>query len=849
MADSTQRAGAAVGRAHARDVWPLIGGVALCLGLVAFDAALGRERNFSSAVVIAPFLTALWGTSRHTAAVAALALVTCAISPLWNGGLASIEYFARVGVVVAGGAFAVIAASARSRLITGRARFALLAQVAELTEGADTLEDTTRRLGEAIVPAFADVCAIDVVSNGGLRRVAARAGGRGAAELEALLGRAATDGAAAAPAAQEFVHGSGSELLAAPSAAAVRALSRDEAERDGLDAAQACSAIVVALRARGRALGALSLALRSPAPGYEQDDLEFARVLSGRAALALDNAGLFTELETVEARLTAALGSLAEAVTVQDRTGNLVYANDAAAVLLGFESAEELLATPPGQIVDRYASFTEDGRPLRMEDLPGRRVLAGKDPGSLVVRAVDRVTGVERWTVVKATAVLDRDGRPDLAVNVVDDITTVKRAEMAQRILAEAGELLSSALDETRALDRLARMLVPQLADWCAIYVADAKGLPLAAVAHADPEKVRFAWEYDERWPVELEAPGGPGAVLRTGRPELLEVTDAMLASGARDSDQLVLLRTIGLRQALTVPIVASGEPIGALSLVSAESGRAITQDDVALAAELGRRAGTALDNARMVRERTRIARTLQAGLLPPRLPAIPGWASAALYRPAGRENWVGGDFYDAFRIQDGWMLIVGDVAGRGAEAASLTAMARYTLRATGQSVGSPLAALRQLNRELLERPGTALCTVACAVLKEEDDGAHVEVVCAGHPLPLLVREGRVEAVGTWGPLLGAFAEERWRTVRVPVAPGDVLVLYTDGVLDAKGSGDRFGEERLRDALTGSASADDAVAAVDRALADWREGDQDDDTAVLAIQRAPAPVLLPAGVR
>jgi hypothetical protein len=168
-----------------------------------------------------------------------------------------------------------------------------------------------------------------------------------------------------------------------------------------------------------------------------------------------------------------------------------------------------------------------------------------------------------------------------------------------------------------------------------------------------------------------------------------------------------------------------------------------------------------------MVRERTRIARTLQAGLLPPRLPAIPGWASAALYRPAGRENWVGGDFYDAFRIQDGWMLVVGDVAGRGAEAASLTAMARYTLRATGQSVGSPLAALEQLNRELLERAGTALCTVACAGPQGGRRREPTRTSCArATRCPCCVREGRVEAVGAWGPLLGAFADERWRTVR-----------------------------------------------------------------------------------
>ena len=163
----------------------------------------------------------------------------------------------------------------------------------------------------------------------------------------------------------------------------------------------------------------------------------------------------------------------------------------------------------------------------------------------------------------------------------------------------------------------------------------------------------------------------------------------------------------------------------------------------------------------------------------------------------------MGGDFYDAVPIEDGWMLVVGDVAGRGAEAASLTAMARYTLRATGQSVGSPLAALEQLNRELLERPGTALCTVACVVLGEDADGVYADIVCAGHPLPLLVREGRVDPVGSWGPLLGAFADERWRATRVPIAADDVLVLYTDGVLDAKGAEDRFGEDRLREALDG----------------------------------------------
>jgi serine phosphatase RsbU (regulator of sigma subunit) len=332
----------------------------------------------------------------------------------------------------------------------------------------------------------------------------------------------------------------------------------------------------------------------------------------------------------------------------------------------------------------------------------------------------------------------------------------------------------------------------------------------------------------------------GPAAVIRTGRSELVaDIPDEALVASISDPDQLAMLRTIGLRSLIVVPIVAAGRTLGALSLVSAESRRAFGEADLAIAEELGRRAGTAVENARLYQERTHIARTLQTGLLPPRLPAIPGWASAALYRPAGEENWVGGDFYDAFEIRDGWMLVVGDVVGRGPEAAALTAVSRYTLRATGRLLGSPVAALEQLNRELLERPGTALCTVASVMLHEvEGGGAQVDVVSAGHPQPLLVRDGVAQPIEAAGALLGAFDDERWEETTVDVAPGDILVLYTDGVLDARGPDGRFGEERLRAVLSGQRTADDAVGAIDAALSAFQTG-EDDDTAVLAVQRTP----------
>ncbi len=781
---------------HPAPWWPALAGGALCIALALLDMAWGPDRIISATVVIAPFLTAvLRGTTRQTAAVGALALACCVLSGAWNENFGSVDYLLRVGVVAAGASFAALAARTRVRLDASRARVALIASVGDLIVKAVTLEETVQRLGDALVPAFADLCVVDISRGGETQRLVAGAHGGRAAELEAML--------------------------------------------DTADA----SSLSVTMRAGGRDVGTLGL-VRASGRGFGEDDRALARVLAGRAALAFANAGLSTELETAEAQLGAALGSLAEAVTVQDASGKLVYANEAAAAVLGFDSARDLLATPPEEIVERYETFLDDGSPLTLERLPGRRVLAGEHPEPLVVRAIEKATGEEHWRVVKATAVRGPRGMPRMAVNVVEDITEVKRAELTQRLLARAGEVLGSTLDADEALQRLAAETVPQLADWCSAHLVAPSGeIRSAAVAHVDPAMLEFAREYRERWPVQPDDPTGAPAVIRTGVSELMEIPDRLIVESVSDPEQLALLRTLGLRSVMVVPIVGAGAPIGALSFVSAESRRMFVAADLALAEELGRRAGTAIEHARLYEERSRIARTLQTGLLPASLPEISGWASAAMYRAAGEENLVGGDFYDAFAVDQGWMVVVGDVIGRGAEAATLTAVARSTLRATGRLVSDPVAVLDQLNRELLERPGLALCTVACLVLRETPDGAaEVDVVCAGHPRPLLVREGRVEPLGRWGALLGAFACEGWAVETQRIGPGDIVVLYTDGVLDAEGADERFGEERLRRALTGCRSAEDAVRAIDEGLTAFQTGEQADDTAVLAIQRTPSPV-------
>ena len=509
--------------------------------------------------------------------------------------------------------------------------------------------------------------------------------------------------------------------------------------------------------------------------------------------------------------------------------------------MLGYESAQEMLSTPVDQIVNAFDSTNEDGSPLRLEDLPGRRLLGGeRDPKPLVIRAVDKRTGRVDWRVTKASGVYDSAGELKLVVNVIEDITEVKRAELAQRTLARAGELLSSSLDFERTLQQVAELAVPELADWCTVSIPDAHGfVRVVAVAHVDPEKVALARRIGERYPSRTDAPTGVAQLLRDGQSQVVNhIPPELLAAAAQDDHHLELLRGVGLEAGLAVPMTAGGKIVGALSLISAESGRRFSEADVTLAEELARRAGTAVENARLYTERSNIARTLQTSLLPRSLPHMPGWTAATLYRPAGDENWVGGDFYDAIPVGGGWLAIVGDVAGRGAQAAALTGLARHTLRTAATLLDDPLDAMRTLNDELLARDDMSLCSVAAVLLCDGEGGAaSARVVSAGHPLPLLVRDGQVQPIGDFSPMLGAYPVESWACATVDLDPGDVLALFTDGVFDAVGEDGRFGEERLARTLAGAADADDAVARIDAALSAFAVGEQADDTAVLAVQR------------
>jgi PAS domain S-box-containing protein len=674
-----------------------------------------------------------------------------------------------------------------------------------------------------------------------MQRLGARVERPRSPELEAALLVRHQSGDAKVGVLRAFATGQ-SQLLAPLSDATLRAIATSDADYELLRSLGLTATMYVPLRARGRTLGVLACSMRGNGRTLTAEDLRFAQVLGSRIGLALDNAGLSKTVSGLEKRLEATLAHLAAGVIVREADGRMAFANATAAELLGVGSVQELFAARSEQLMDLFDAYDEVGERLTLNELPSARALRGERPSPMVVRSVRRSTGRVRWLLHTATPVFEPDGSFSLAVNVVEDITESKRAELSQRLLSTAGRELSSSLNYERTLRRLAELAVPELADWCAVSVVGPGALlEQVAVVPVDPGKVALAREWGERYPTRLDDRSGAAEVIRSGRSQLVgEITDEMLSASDATVEQVALVREIGMRSLIIVRLtLPGGDPFGALSLVMAESGRTFDEEDLAVAEELGRRAAMAVQNARLYTERSRIARTLQHGLLPPALPGIPGFALASLYHPAGDATEVGGDFYDAVPTLHGWMVLIGDVTGHGAEAAALTSLSRYTLRTAARLLADPIAALEQLNISLLERPETSLVTVCCATLRASDGHARADVVLAGHPPPYHIHNGQPTAVGIPGDILGLNPCGNWTLTTIELYPDDLLVLLTDGVADTIGATERFGDRRLAEALRDCADAGDAVRRLDAALAAFATGPHRDDTAALAIHYQP----------
>jgi GAF domain-containing protein len=403
--------------------------------------------------------------------------------------------------------------------------------------------------------------------------------------------------------------------------------------------------------------------------------------------------------------------------------------------------------------------------------------------------------------------------------------------------LAEASIQLASSLDLEVTIARVARLAVPRFADWCAIDVVRDGQLHRLAVAHVDPEKVALAWRLHERWPPDPDRPGGAMQVVRTGEPLLIrEITDEALAATIADEEQLRVARELELRSALVVPLLVRGRVSGVLTWVSTDSGRLYDEDDVRFAEHLARRSAAALDNAELYSQTRDVAEQLQRAVLPGTVSGTPEWEVRCHYEPSGRTE-VGGDFYDAFALEDGrFVAFVGDVMGRGVSAAAAMAQLRSAVRAFVSVDPTPELVVTKLDRMLRLFDSDQLVTLVFCLADAR--GGVVHLVNAGHLPPFLLRHDGTAQQLPWadGPPLGLGAERRG--VDASLHPGDTLLVVTDGLVERRGEDLDAGLARLADSL-GRLSGPDLGVGLGRLVAELSDAGSDDDRAALALRRCP----------
>ncbi|MDP8957974.1 MAG: SpoIIE family protein phosphatase, partial [Actinomycetota bacterium] len=310
-----------------------------------------------------------------------------------------------------------------------------------------------------------------------------------------------------------------------------------------------------------------------------------------------------------------------------------------------------------------------------------------------------------------------------------------------------------------------------------------------------------------------------------------------LLAEAARDAEHLELLRGLGARSAMIAPLTARGRTLGTVTFVASGSAHRYEDSDLRFAEEFARRAALAVDNARLYQDLRHVARTLQRSLLPPFLATITGVDSATLYHSAGEGSEVGGDFYDVFQTgPDTWGVVIGDVEGKGAEAAAVVGLARHTIRAVALHEHRPSQVLSALNEALIGQGAQRFCTVAFGHFKRESGRFRLTVASGGHPWPLVLRsDGRVEASGEPGTVLGVFPDAQLRDSRIDVEAGDAIIFHTDGVAGRLGS-----RERLTEMLSDCAGlpAGRITEAIERHLLEQHSNGLPDDAAVVILKVA-----------
>ena len=803
----------------------LAGGIAIVLSTVLLDR-----------FIIAPAATPGARTEQDLWAVAAFAAVAFVVAQL----LARLDRTIR-----------------REERERDRLRF--LAEAGDALSGPLAVDETLRALSDVLVPALADWFAVDLLEAGRIRTIlVAHPDPAKVALAHELQRRFPTD--PDAPTGSPHVIRTGvAELTETIPDEMLAALIQDPELLETMRGLGLHCAMVVPLTARGRTFGALTLIGAETHTRYGLDDLQLAEEIGDRAALAIDTARAFAD----EADARAAAQEIAHRNEVlKDVTAAFGRAASVPEVLtamldLGVRTAGATAATV-GIVDDRghvdvvgLSGYEPDDQPYwhafdLSDPLPMSDAIRDRRPIVLSTTAERdrrypalRGRGEQRDHVLVCLPLLlgdlaigafsasyppETDFGPDdlsflraIGEQCAQAIDRARARERATKVrlrfdaLATASRALALTLDYDETARMAVRLGVQHLGAHATLFVPERGELEVAA--HAD-----------------APAPGDGDDATGMGAHE-----EALADAAAEATATAAPVSVPGVGIAL--PLTIAGTTSGALAIgdpwIDPDD-----EDDVGFAQEITRRVARAMENARLYRERDRAAVTLQASLLPPEVPAVPGIEVASLFLPAIAGYAVGGDFYDVFELDDGrWVALVGDVCGKGLEAAALTGLARHTLRAVA-NVDRPSEALGHLNRALLrERIDGRFCTVALAIFDPSvDDGARATISIGGHPLPQHVhRSGEAGGVGRHGTLLGVAEKVDLHDDDVRLRPGEALVMFTDGIVGKREAAE--GSVALRSALRDGtpSSAGELRDRLERYVRDEVGGDQLDDVAVLVL--------------
>lgn len=531
-----------------------------------------------------------------------------------------------------------------------------------------------------------------------------------------------------------------------------------------------------------------------------------------------------------------------DAVAVMSADGDVVDWNPAAERVFGYSYDDAIgreLATliVPDGLRDRHRAALRAYLDTRKPTILDRRLELE------AIRADGRTLPVE-LTVTRVP-----DVEPPLFAGFVRDLTSQRDSELHRRhlerrlgLLAAVGAALDQSLDLGERLQSLVDLAVPGLADLAVAAVVGDPGLSAGAAATAavDPRRAATLEELGRRYPPLDDGNDSISRAVRAGESVLVsDVAAEDLQSMARDPAHLSMLERLDIRSAIVSPLVARRRVLGALALLRS-SGPAYDESDRAFVDQLARRAALSFDNARLYDQTRHVAVTLQRNLLPAAIPEVPGARVAARYQAAGVAQLVGGDFYDCFRIGgDRWAVLIGDVCGKGPEAAAMTALARFTVRATAARHPDPEDVLAALNDAVLldTGGGDRFLSVVYGLVRVQDGGLELCLGSGGHPRPLVVRRaGGARTVPTSGPLIGISHDVDYRSTEVRLERGDLLVLYTDGLTDAGAPGHIVGEEELERLVSEYAGDSAAVAAERLERAARIDGPPRDDVALVVVE-------------